>query len=411
MDLESFWIWMGINVFSLLTLSAYSMLEMACISFDRVRLQYFLTRGDQKVNQLNYLISNSARLFGTTLIGVNIALVVGSESARQISSILGFSPDLAVIPQVIIVILFGELAPMFAARRYPEHIVQIGVGLVYYSAKLLAPILYLIDFISNLLTRLMGSRKGHHEIFLGREELQKILEVHEEPQTSSFENRELGQIISNIFTIDSKSASSIVRPLNSIKLIPSNCTVGELRHIILNTTQGFFPIIQEKTRDVVGVVFPRDLLRAPDNRRIRDYARPPWFIEFNMKLLDVLKQFRSNHESQAIVLDQKGKMIGYLTLDHVIESIFGNLEVSVDKKVSMVIDRTLDPNITVKELEEKLGIVLDLPKDLDFSEYCIERLDGHPRVEDSFTLDSYEITILESSVFEIQRIRFKTKLF
>lgn len=409
MDLNSFWIWLAVNIFSLISLSAYSMLEMACISFDRVRVQYFLTKGDLKIQWLNELLSHSGTLFGTTLIGVNIALVVGSESARQLFSSLGLSPDLSVVPQILIVILFGELAPMFAARRYPDHVIRIGVGLVYYSAKILTPILWLINGFTNFITRWIGGYKGRHETFLGREELQKILEVHEEPTVPSVENAEMNQTISNIFTIGSKTASSIMQPLNKLHLVPSSCTAGELRKIILESKQVFFPIQQEKTLDVVGIVYPRDLLRVGDNRRVRDYARQPWFVEHHLKLLDLLKQFRNNHESLSIVLDRKGKTIGYLTLDHIIESIFVQSE---EEQVSMVVvDRTIDPNLSIGQLEQQLGIHLNLSKDLNFAEFCKEKLENHPHVGDTFTVENYEVTILESSVFDIQKVKIKTKLF
>lgn len=406
---ETFWIWLVINIVSLLSLSAYSMMEMACISFDRIRLQYFLTKGDYKMIWLNDLVSNSGRLFGTTLIGVNIALVVGSESARQIFSTLGFSPEFSVIPQILVVILFGELAPMFAARRYPEHVVQIGIGLIYTSSKILAPILWLINLISKSLTGLFDKDKVSHEAFLARDELQKILEVHEEP--TAIETEELSQTISNIFTISPKSAFNSMRPLKDLHLIPSNCTAGELRKIVLHSKQEFYPIKQEKTNDVVGIVYPRDILRIADNRRVRDYAQQPWFIEHQMRLLDVLKQFRSNNESLAIVLDQKGKTIGYISLDHIIDSIFGSLEDENERHSMTIVERTIDPNIKIGELEVELGVDLNLPKEADFADICREKLEDNPQEGDTFSIGPYEVTILESTVFELKRVKIKTKLF
>lgn len=410
MDLNTFLFWLAVNLFSLIALSTYSMLEMACISYDRVRLQYFLTKGDLRIQWLNQLITHSGTLFGTTLIGVNIALVVGSEAARQIFSSLGVSPEWSAIPQAVIVILFGELAPMFAARRYPDHVIRLGIGLVYYSSKLLAPVLWLINLFIQFINRWIGGFKGHHETFLGREELQKILEVHEE--TTVEESAEMSQTISNIFTIGSKTASSIMRPLSQLELLPSNCTAGELRKIALKDKQFFYPVRRERTQDVVGIVYPRDLLRVSDNRRVRDYAKQPWFVEHQLKVLDLLKQFRSNHESLAIVIDRRGKTVGFLTLDHIIETIFVQPDEEKGEPTSMVlIDRTVDPNLTVGELEEQLGIRLSLPVDTLFSDFCKEKLENHPHVGDTFTLDHYEVTILETSVFEIQKVKIKTKLF
>lgn len=408
MDLNYFGIWLAVNIFSLLALSAYSMMEMACISFDRIRLQYFLTTGNIKMVRLNELLSHSGKLFGTTLICGNIALIVGSESARQIFSNLGVSPDWAILPQIVVVILFGELAPMFAARRYPEHVVRIGINFIYYSSKLLAPILWIINLITTAINRLFGAKKGAHEIFLARDELQKIIEVHEEP--TPVETQELSQTLSNIFSISSKKASTIMRPLSAIRLLPSKCIAGELRKIARHNSQVSFPIVQEKTRDIVGIVYLRDLLRIPDNRRVRDYAKQPWFIQHDAKLLDVLKQFRINGENLSFVVDNRGKTVGYLTLSHIIETIFA-FESKKEVLSMGIIDRTIDPDISVGELERELGIELNVPREVNFADYCKERLEGHPHVGDSFSVGVYEVKILEASVFEVRRVKVKTLLF
>ncbi|MES2274306.1 MAG: DUF21 domain-containing protein, partial [Chlamydiota bacterium] len=63
-----------------------------------------------------------SRLFGTTLIGINTALVFGSECARHIYESVHLDPDWAPLTQVLLVVIFGELAPMFAARRHPEQL-------------------------------------------------------------------------------------------------------------------------------------------------------------------------------------------------------------------------------------------------------------------------------------------------
>jgi len=102
------------------------MVEMACVSFNKVRLHYYVNQGNRRAIWLNYLLQHPFRLFGTTLIGVNVAMVVGSECSREFHSALGLSPDLAPLSQVIIVVIFAELAPMFAARHYAEHVAMLG---------------------------------------------------------------------------------------------------------------------------------------------------------------------------------------------------------------------------------------------------------------------------------------------
>lgn len=168
--------WLFFNLLSIFLLGFYSMMEMACVSFNKIRLHYYVYKGNKRAKWLNYLLHHPFRLFGTTLIGVNVSMVVGSECAREFHSAVGLDPDLAPLSQVILVVIFGELAPMFAARLFPEYIAMMGVPLIYASAKLLSPALKLIGLISNLVNFFIKGKSHDADIFLSQEELQNILE-------------------------------------------------------------------------------------------------------------------------------------------------------------------------------------------------------------------------------------------
>ena len=94
----------------------FCMVEMGAISYNPIRLQYAISRGDRRSIWLSHLLQKPSRLFGTTIVGVNTALQFGSESSRRLYASLGWDPDLAPLTQVVIVLLFAEFIPMFAGR-------------------------------------------------------------------------------------------------------------------------------------------------------------------------------------------------------------------------------------------------------------------------------------------------------
>ncbi len=398
--------WLSLNLIALVFNGFYSMLEMAAISFDKVRLQYYVAKGDKRVLWLSELLKNPSRLFGTTLIGVNLALVVGSECARQLFSSLDLSPDLAVIPQIILVILLGELAPMFAARRHPEHVVMLGIGFVWLSSKLLAPFLFIIEKLSLILHFLFGGKQSAKEAFLGRDELQKLLEVQDAP-THTVESEEFNHVISNIFSISEIHADEIMRPLDTIQMIGSKCTAYDLRELLYKSRQNFFPIFGASATTIVGVVYPRDLIRVPDRRRVRDYSKQPWFIDHKTKVITILKEFRTNNESLALVINKAGESIGYITLDHLLDFLFGSIEGPQEGRAMVLLDRTLSAQMSVEAVEKEFAIYLDAPKNLTLAELAKQRLGEHPTVGDSFSSGSYEITVTKA-LFGVQEVKLKT---
>src|SRR5579862_3451905 len=116
------WIFfLGCSLISILIQGFFALFEMACVSFNKVRLQYFASLGKKRAIWLSELIQQPSRLFGTTLIGIASSLQIGSEFARKFYESIGFNPDFAPITQVFLVLIFGEMVPMFAARRHPEQ--------------------------------------------------------------------------------------------------------------------------------------------------------------------------------------------------------------------------------------------------------------------------------------------------
>lgn len=402
--------WFTLNLISIAVLAFYSMMEMACVSFNKVRLQYYVSKNIKQAVWLNYLLENPSRLFGTTLIGVNIALFTGSECARQFYSSLGIDPDWAPLTQVILVVIFGELAPMFAARRFPEHMAMLGVPLIYLSAKIMTPFLWFLGGISKLCNLIIGGKEHESDIFLTQEELQKILEEQDEDYKG--EHIDLNTIASNIFEARKKIARDIMQPLNTVPNVPVNTTVGMVRSILGNSTANYALTYHQEPNHVVGIALPRDLVRAPDNRKIRDYSRPPWFVTEQTLLIQILNQFRSNNQHVAIILDFQGNAAGLINLDDIMEEIVGKTEFrapTVKKKRRLVVDVTFPADYTVGEFNKKFHTVLDAQEQLTLVELMEEKLGHRPAEGESVVVGSFELEVKEASLLEVKTISITSR--
>jgi len=408
--------WLFCNLLSIVVLAFYSMLEMACVSFNKVRLQYYVSKGLKRAIWLNYLLQHPSRLFGTTLIGVNIALVIGSECSRQFYAALGISPDVAPLTQVILVVIFGELAPMFAARHYAENVAMLGIPLVYASAKIMSPLLWVVGIISKICNKIVKGSDAEANIYLTQEELQKLIEEHEEEPVSDSESAEFTAVSANIFNLRQKDVKKIMEPLNSIKALPSNSTISELESLLDETSEDYVLIYHREPTNIVGIAYPRDTLRVAETRRLRDYARPPWFVTENMNILQILRQFRSNHENVAVILNHHGRAIGVVTLENVLEEIFGkislaNEEMKEKKKAKlMIIEKTFPGDMTVEEFDKQFGILLDPNPSLTLSNLIMSRLNHRPEKGETVLIGSFEITVKETTLLDIKSVTISTRV-
>lgn len=388
----------------------FAMLEMACVSFNKVRLQYYVSLKLKRAEWLNYLIKRPALLFGTCLIGINAAMQLGSECARRFYDGIGISPEFAPISQIILVLIFAEFSPMLTGRRYAEHVVMLGVPIIYFASLILRPLIWLFDLICQLINRLIGISTSEGA-YLTREELQYMFEQREEAPPKP---GEVSTIATNIFSLKNKRAKDAMIPLHKVHMVPAFFSVGETRTLLRSHYNPYVPIYQRNPQNVIGIVYPRDLLRIQEEKLVKDYARAPWFITESSSILEILKQFRSNNQSVAIVLNDLGSAIGVLTLDEIIDDIFGRSDTwdsfgeMVPKMQHVILDLSLPSDMRIEDFNKRFSVHLD-PQGVETLEELMEKVLGHnPERGESVRVDQFELTVEAGPLIGPKAVSIKT---
>jgi CBS domain containing-hemolysin-like protein len=396
---STWYLFLGCSLSAILIQALFALFEMACVSFNKVRLQYFASLGKKRAIWLTELISQPSRLFGTTLIGINASLLIGSECARRFYEALHLNPDFAPLTQVILVVLFGELVPMFAARHHPEQFSMALAPLMMLISKILTPAIWTIELMSKGICRLIG--KPPLPIFLTREELQKAFEEEGEAKD------EFNALIGRMFTMKNLLARQSMTPIRPLEIISSDANLHEARRQLSLSDQSFLLVYHRKERNVVAILHLRDVLspeldssRPAGQKKILEYAKPPWFVTEDATLLQILEQFRRNNQSVAVILNAEGQAIGLLSLDQIIEAFFGRPTSEGEKGVQggPYIERTISGSMTVEEFNRAFQADLPSVEGDTMSDFLVSRLEHLPVKGESIDIGSYEFTVLEPSL-------------
>lgn len=407
--------WQTILVYIILFLiiqGFFSMMEMSAVSFNKVRLQYFVGKNNRRAIWLSKLLKNPARLFGTTLIGVNTALQFGSEFSRQFYSSIGLSPDWAPVTQVFVVLVFAELVPMFAGRRYAENVTMLGMPLLYLCSIIMTPFIWCLDIICRVFNKIFGivTVSG---LNLSREELQKAIEARDD-RGYFFDPQEVDSISANIFSLKNKTPQQLMDPLEQFKLIPSTANIGDLKKTMGIELLLFLPVYHQEEQNIVAIAFPRDFLRLDPNVEVRPHCRSPWFITESTPILQILKEFRRNNQSLAVVLSEEGTALGILTLDAVIDEIFGerdewlSIGEYLPEKRQIHVDRSFDGDTKIDEINRELHIHLKADPEQSLEELLTKHLGRRPDVGETIRIDDFEFTIEESTLLGGMKIFIRT---
>lgn len=397
-----------LTIICLIIQAFYAMMEMACVSFNKVRLQYYVSIGNRRAKWLSYLLNHPAQLFGTVLILITTSLFVGSEASRRFYEALGYSPEWAIITQVVVVLIFAEISPLIAARRYAEHVVMLGMPILYFSSVLLYPLTFLFDLLVKTTNRLLNAPPTT-SYFLTRDELQKILEEHEETEPEEFQ-----KLVSNIFSLRNKTAKELMLDITKVHMIPSNSTVADTRQLLMKTYVPYLPIYHREMQNIIAIVYPRDLIRIPEESRVRDEARPPWFITEDNSILHILRQFRRNNQSMAVVLNSAGLAVGILTLDSIIDEIF-HLEDDWDPFADVephihdvLVEKSFSGDMLITDFNKQFHAHLPSAPGETLEELVMSAL-GHPPVKGEMVrIDEFEITVEETSLLGIKTVSIKS---
>ena len=232
----------------------FAMVEMASVSFNKVRLQYYVSKHNKRAIWLKRLLQHPALLFGTTLIGVNTALIVGSECARRFYDSLGLSPDWAPLSQVVLVLIFAEIAPLFAGRRYAEHVAMLGIPILYFFSILLRPVIWGLDILCKLVGKIIG-KPVSSGAYLSREELQNMISERDEAITTTSTTKKFNTVVANIFTLKNKKAKDLMQPLTQIPIVSSFYTIGEMRSLVKEKHIDFLPIYHRSPQNIVAIAY------------------------------------------------------------------------------------------------------------------------------------------------------------
>lgn len=408
---ESALFWLGLTLLCIAAEAFYASVEMAIVSFNPIRLQYYIAKGQPRVLSITWLLEHPTRLFSTTLFSVNAAMQIGSECSRRFYMASNLSADWAPLTQVFLVLLVAELAPIFAARRYPEQIAMAGSGILYYSARCMTPLIWVISYIMRAVQWLLGTEEKSVHGLISREELQMVLEIRGQEGVTQGEARDLNLLSNNLFTFRDKKARDAMVPLSDIKGLPSHATVGNMRRRMQGTQDAFIPIFHQNPQQIIGIAVARDLILTPDQAQLRAHIRPPWFVPQDSDLMAILQQFRRNQQSVAVVLDTQGGAVGLLQLDSVLEQIFPNIVSThpVTKPDSVMIDRLFAGDTLVKEINEQYGVQLAADDEETLAELVEYNLGHHPEPGESCMVGGFQLTVEEVSLLEIHAVRVRSR--
>lgn len=392
-------------LFLLICLSAFfSSSETGMMSINRYRLSHQANSGERRAQRVVRLLARPDRLIGVILIGNNFI----NNLAASIATIIAIhyfgevtGPAVATALLTITILIFAEVTPKTYAAVTPERIAYPASRVLEPLLRLLYPLVWLVNAISNGLLRLLGVKSidgsGNH---LTRDELRTV--VHE--AGTLIPQRHQAMLLS-ILDLENVTVNDIMVPRHEVVGIDLDNSLEEILTQIRTSQHTRLPVYKGDINNIIGMLHLRNAARFLSRSEVTkaaivQEAREPYFIPESTPLHTQLLNFQKQKRRIGIVVDEYGDVEGLVTLEDILEEIVGEFTTDVagmEQEIHRQEDGShlIDGTANIRDINKTLGWQLptDGPKTLNG--LILEHLEAFPDGPACLQVGSVRMEILE----------------
>lgn len=390
---------------------------MAFYSANRLSLELKKKQGDSNMEILSEFLESPARFLGTTLLGFNIFLVfLGLQISTVMQPIWRYwrigSDTVHIMVEIIlatfIVLIFAEFIPRAFFRARSNWLLQRLAQVTNVCYQLLFPIAAsFIDLSEWLLKYVFNIRmdKNNKEA-LKRSDLKHLFQ-----SGNNDERQERNtQLMENAQELPKIKIRQCLVPRKEIVGIESKATVEELTKKFMETKLSKLLVYENNIDHIIGYVHQLDMFKKPET--MQSVLLPIPAVPESMSATDLIGKFSKERKSIAWVVDEFGGTAGIITMEDVLEELFGEIHDEYDTEE--FVEKQLAENeymfsgrLELDYLEEKYGFIFGQEEAETLSGYIINHHETIPRQKERIIIDDYEFDIIHVTDTRIETVKMK----
>lgn len=364
--------------------------EVSLISVRQSRLRELAERGQAGAQSALNLLANPGRLLSVTQFGVTLASLglgwAGEDTLYRLlrDALITFpwkAPPLLLHGVAFAVaflvisyahVIFGEVVPKNLAIEKADRVAVLAAPVLLVFYRISQPFVIVIERSAALILKRLGlhereGRRGHSP-----EELKFIVQSsRREGHLQQFEQ----DAIQKLIELSDYYAREIMTPRHNVVSLPVDADLDQVLSVMTTHKYTRIPVYEDRPEQIIGIIHYKDLIRVWDERRfayerrraarpfrLRRFVRKPLVVPETKPLNQLIDEFRKNHTHMALVVDEFGTVTGLVTLEDVLEQVFGDIGDEHDairpEPTNQEKLLELEGNTTIRDLETRYDLVL-----------------------------------------------------
>ncbi len=355
-------------------------------------------------------------LLTTILVGNNFVNILIASLSTNIAERF-FSNDAIAISvgiTTMAILLFGEIAPKTVGRGHAEKLAPMAVLLLTAFYYLMWPI---VKAFTKIIQLVLGKNANVRSRAVTRDDLEVMVEMAEEDRTIDAKHLDL---LTSILEFPSIKVKDIMVPRTAIEGIKSRSNFLDVIKVVREVAHSRYPVYNEDLDDVLGFLHVKDLaFMQTDEQRsfdITKYLKPPFFVYEHMKIQAVFDHMNRKKVHLALVKDENGMVVGMLTLEDIMEEIFGSIQDEHDDDADLVPgveseEGVLVPStITLRDLYNEYDVEIPLNDNYStLNGFLMDQLgNSFPKKGHIIIWDGFSFELVRVKVSEIKDVKIKS---
>lgn len=379
--------------------------ETGFVSLNPLRIRHLAEEeGRKRAQRLLRYSTNPDQMLAMLLIGTNIATVVASIALAR-----AFSEIVALLIATPLFLIFSEIVPKSIFRAHPNRLSLWFLPIIEVSYVALAPIAAPVSWI----TRVMFRGKGHHisPLMTTRDDVRVLVDESAHHGNIAPEEQ---RMIHGVINLQAMQAKEIMVPRIDVEALPDTATRDDLVTLLIQTGRTRVPVFHDSVDTITGVVNAHDVLidETPEVKDISRFVRPIMHVPDTMKVDDLLQEMKREKQHMVIVTDEYGGTDGLVTIEDILEEIFGDIQDEHDREESQIHlvgpgAYVIDARTYLEDVSEAIGYEL-VDETVETIGGWLMRVAGRiPMQGEVIASGQLRVTVLDGTPNSVNKIRLE----
>lgn len=395
----------------------FSGMEIAFVSSNRMLAEMDKEKNGMTQRLLTLFYNHPNGFVSTMLVGNNIALVIyGILIARLFDNTIFLGMDAAftvpadTILSTLIVLFTGEFLPKTLFKANPNRLLAFFSPLAYVCYVLLWPISKFSTFLSKGLLRLLGLKmdKESGDEGFSKIDLDYLVQSSIDNAEKDSDINDEVKIFQNALDFSDTKVRDCMVPRTEIQAVDVDASLEELRQKFIESGNSKIIVYKGDIDHIEGYIHSSELFRNPT--KWQECIRTMPFVPETMQAQKLMQTFLQQKKTLGVVVDEFGGTSGLVSLEDIVEEIFGDIEDEHDSTKYVAVqnadgDYVLSARLEIDKVNEKFG--LDLPESDEYMTIgglILHEYQSFPKLNEVIRIDKFEFKIIKSTSRKIELV-------